>query len=188
MAYSNLTKLLHMTSTVTIERAKFQNPPLLNLLLKLSVTFKVLYISPPTSVKIQSTFSKGQQAGESYQTELENYKQELKLLNSDEDPEWMENYLEEALQIPYDAWGPIGYISNEITPPVANAKTKRKFSDIMSSNTRYSQGGTFLPSDQSAEADEVQDATEDEDEDDEDYDEENDEENDQPPLSRRRLD
>ena len=178
-----------MTSTRTIERAEFQNPPLLNLLLKLSVAFKVLYIPPPKSDKIGPPAKKAQRAGESYQTELENYNEELKFMNSDEDPEWMENYFEEALQIPYDAWGPIGYISNEIAPPVANAKTKRKFSDMISSNTRYSQGGTFLPSDQSADDEDDEDAAEDEDEDDdEDYDEENDEENDQPPLSRRRFD
>ena len=175
-----------------LEKAKFQNSPLLNLLLLISVTFKVLYISPPTSVKIQSTFNKAQQAGESFQTELENYKEELKLLNSDHDPKWMEVYFEKALEFRDVEWGPTGYISNKMTPPVANVQTKRKFSD-MSSNTRYSQGGTFLPSDQSAEEDEVQDATEDEDDEDdedydEDYDEENDKENDKPPTSRRRLD
>ena len=178
-----------MTSTRTIERAEFQNPPLLNLLLKLSVAFKVLYIPPPKSNKIGPPAKKAQRDGESYQTELENYNEELNFLNSDEDPEWMEIYFEEALQIPYDAWGPIGYISNETTPPVANAKTKRKFSDMKSSNTRiYSQSGTFLPSDQSAEDKDDEEGTEDEDEEDEDYDEENEEENDQPPLSRRRLD
>jgi hypothetical protein len=45
-----------MESTMMLEVAEFQDPPLLELLLKLSVTFKVLNISPPTSVKIQSTF------------------------------------------------------------------------------------------------------------------------------------
>ena len=175
---------------MSLERAEFQNPPLRELLLKLSVTFKVLYISPPMPVKIQSTlFKKVQQDGESYQTELEIHKEQLNLLSSDENPEWMEISFEEALQYSDDEWGPTGYISNEITPPVTNAKTKRKFSDMKSSNTRiYSQSGTFLPSDQSAEDKDDEDGTEGEDEDDEDYDEENDEENDQPPLSRRRLD
>ena len=175
-----------MTSTITLETVEIQNPPLLELLLKLCDTFKVLYISPPTSVKIQSTFRKTQR--ESYQTELENYKEELKLLNSDDNPNWMEVYFAEALEYPDDKWGPAGYISNEIKPPASSTQTKRKFSEV-SFNTRHSQGGTFSPSDQTAEEDEVQDATEDEDdEDDEDYDEENDEENDQPPMSRRRLD
>ena len=178
-----------MTSSQMVEKAEFQNSALLELLLKLSDTFKVLYISPPTSVKIQSTFKKAQRAGESYQTELEDYKEELKLLNSDDDPNWMEVYFKASLQFSENEWGPAGYISNQIIPPASSTKTKRKFSDMVSSNTRHSQGGTFLPSDQSAEEDEVQDATEDEDdEDDEDYDEENDEENDQPRTSRRRLD
>ena len=183
-----------MTSTVTLETVEIQNPPLLELLLKLSDTFKVLYISPSTSVRIKSTFKKAQRAGELYQTELEDYKEELELLNSDDDPDWMEVYFAEALQFSDNEWGPAGYISNQIIPPASSTKTKRKFSDMVSSNTRHSQGGTFLPSDQSAEEDEVQDATEDEDdEDDEDYDEENDdeendEENDQPCTSRRRLD
>ena len=41
-----------MSSTRTIERADFENLPLLNLLLKLSVAFKVLYIAPPRREKI----------------------------------------------------------------------------------------------------------------------------------------
>jgi hypothetical protein len=86
---------------------------------------------------------------------------------------------------------PTGYISNEITPPVTYARTKRKYTDMITSNLRFSDGGTFLPFDQSAGAVERQDATENEDEDDENHNEENggenDEENDQPPSSRRRF-
>jgi hypothetical protein len=84
----------------------------------------------------------------------------------------MEVYFEDALQFPDDGWGPTGYISNEMTPPFAIANT-----DMISSNIRYDQGGTFLLFDQSAEADEGQDATENEDE-----------EMDQLPSSRRRFD
>ena len=182
-----------MTSTVTLETVEIQNPPLLELLLKLSVAFKVLYIQPPKSNKIGPPAKLTQPAGESYQLELENYNEELRFLNSDKDSDWMEVYFKAALRFSDNEWGPAGYISNQIIPPASSTKTKRKFSDMVSSNTRHSQGGTFLPSDQSAEEDEVQDTTEDEDdEDDEDYDEENDEKNDeeydQPPASRRRLD
>ena len=51
-AYSNAYRDSHMSSTRTIERADFENLPLLNLLLKLSVAFKVLYIAPPRREKI----------------------------------------------------------------------------------------------------------------------------------------
>ena len=177
-----------MTSTITLETVEIQNPPLLELLLRLSVAFKVLYIQPPKSNKIGPPGKLAQRTGESYQKELEDYNEELKFLNSDEGSNWMEVYFKAALEYPDDEWGPAGYISNEIKLPASSTQTKRKFSEV-SFNTRHSQGGTFSPSDQTAEEDEVQDATEDEDdEDDEDYDEENDEENDQPPMSRRRLD
>ena len=64
-----------MTSTRTIERAKFRNAPLRELLLIIFLNFKVLYVSPPTPVKFESTLlaEMAQQAGESYQKELEIY-------------------------------------------------------------------------------------------------------------------
>ena len=78
--YSNASKDSHMTSTRTIERAKFQNPPLRELLLIISLHFKVLYVSPPTPVKFESALlaEMAQQAGESYQKELEIYNLNLK--------------------------------------------------------------------------------------------------------------
>ena len=124
-AYSNNSKSSHMKSTDMLEDIIFLNHPLRELLLRLSVAFKVLYISPPTSNKIVPPARKAQQAGESYQTELENYNEELRFLNSDDDPKWMEAYFEEALQYSDNEWGLTGYISNKMTPP----------------------GGTFLPSD-----------------------------------------
>ena len=184
-AYSNLSKVSHMTSSMTLETIEFQNPPLLDLLFNLSVAFKVLYIPPPRSKKAVPPGKTAQPAGESYQTELENYKEELRFLNSDEDSNWMEVYFKDALRFSDDEWGPTGYISNEMTSP--NVSTKRKFTDMISSNIRYNQGGTFLPSDQ---ADEDQDATMNEGEDYDDHEEnsgENDEENDEPPPFRRRF-
>ena len=46
-------------------------------------------------------------------------------LNSDDDSNWMEVSFE-ALEYLDNEWGPTGYISNEMTPPVA--MTKWKFS------------------------------------------------------------
>ena len=171
-----------MTSDMMLEIANFQNPPLLNLLLKLSVAFQVLYIPPPRPKKIGPPGRMAQPSGESYQTELENYKEELRFLNSDEGSNWMEIYFKDALRFSDDEWGPTGYILNEMTSP--NVSTKRKFTDMISSNIRYNQGGTFLPSDQ---ADEDQDATMNEGEDSGGNDEENEEENNEPPSSRRRF-
>jgi hypothetical protein len=150
-----------MTSTRTIERAEFQNPPLRELLLNLSYAFKVLYIPPPRRDKIGPPGRKAQQTGDSYETELENYKEELRFLNSDKDSNWMEVYFEEAIQFPVDECGPTGYVSNQMEPPPsAIANTKRKYTDMTSSNIRYNQGGIFLLADQSAEAEaEGQDVT-----------------------------
>ena len=138
-----------MTSTGTIESANFENLPLLNLLLKLSVAFKVLYIAPPRRGKIGPPGKIAKQTEESYQMELENYNEELKFLNSEKDSRWMEVYFEDAMQFSDDEWGPTGYVLKELELPSAN--TKRKYSDMTSSNLRYNQGGDFLP-EQSAEA------------------------------------
>ena len=175
-----------MKSTDMLEKAGFQNVPLRELLFLMSFHFKVLYISPPTPAKIQSTLlaKMTQRAGESYETTLENYQEDLNRLNSKENSDWMELSFDEALRFSDNEWGPIGYISNEMTPPVASDKIKRKYSDMASSNTRNSQGGTFSPFDQS----EDEDTAEYEDEEDEDYGERNDDEDYQPPSTRRRLD
>ena len=174
-----------MKSTDMLEKAGFQNIPLRELLFLLSFHFKVLYISPPTPAKIQSTLlaKMTQRAGESYETTLENYQEDLNRLNSEENSNWMEVSFDEALQFSDDKWGPIGYISNEMTPPVASAKIKRKFGEMSSSHTRNSQGGDFSPFDQS----EGEDTTGYED-DDEDYNEGDDGGDYQPPSTRRRLD
>ena len=167
-AYTNITKSLHMTSDMTVESAKFKNFPLLNLLLKLSYAFKVLYIAPPRRVKIGPPGKTTQQVGESYQTELANYEEELKFLNSDKGSNWMEVYFEDAIQFPDDEWGDTGFIFNEMANP--EALNKRKFTDMTTSALRSNQGGDFLPEPSvKAEADEVT------------------LEHDQPSSSRRRL-
>ena len=189
-AYSNAYRDSHMSSTRTIEKAKFQNPPLRELLLIISLHFKALYVSPPTPVKFESTLlaEMSQQAGESYQKELENYNKGLNRLNSKENSDWMEKSFEEALRFRDDKWGPTGYIQNEMEFPSAIA-TKRKYTDMTSSSLRYNQGGDFLP-EQSAETDEGQDVIMNEDVDYEDMYEssgETREENNQASSSRRRL-
>ena len=189
--YSNASKDSHMTSTRTIERAKFQNAPLRELLLIISLHFKVLYVSPPTPVKFENALlaEMAQQAGESYQKELENYNKSLNRLNSNENSDWMEKSFEEALRFRDDKWGPTGYIQNEMEFPSASIATKRKYTDMTSSSLRYNQGGDFLP-EQSAETDEGQDVIMNEDVDYEDMYEssgETREENNQASSSRRRL-
>ena len=182
--YSNASKDSHMTSTRTIERANFQNSPLLNLLLQLSVAFKVLYIAPPRREKIGPPGKMAKQTEESYQTELENYNEELKFLNSDEDSNWMEVYFEDALRFSNDEWGRTAFKLNEMEYP-AITNTKRKYTDMTSSNLRYNQGGDFLP-----EADEGQDVIMNEGEDYDDFYKssgETREENNQASSSRRRL-
>jgi serine/threonine protein kinase len=192
-AYSNFSKRSHMKSDDNIETAGFENRPLLRLLRKLSVAFKVLYIAAPDPDIIDPPAKNVQRTRESYQKELGNYNEELRFLSSDEDPNWMEVYFKQALDSSDDAWGPTEYQLNKITPPVATMNTKRKYTDMRSSDSRYyNQGGTFLSFDQNAEEDEGQDATENEGEDVEHYDEEhsdggeNDEENDQRRQTRRR--
>ena len=185
-AYSNLSKVVHMKSNMMLEEVDFQNLPLLELLFKLSAAFQVLYVSPPKSINIQNPPVK--KSKESYQSEPENLTEGLKFLKSDDDSNWMEVYFENALQFTDDEWGPTGYISNEITSSFATANnTKRKYTDMMTSNIRYNQGGTFY---QSSKEDEGQDIIMNESEDDEDYDDnggESVEKNDQPSSSRRRL-
>ena len=67
-------KSLHMKSIAILEEVGFQNPPLREQLL-LIFHFKVLYISPPTSIKYESLLlaEMVQQAGKSYEKELEIY-------------------------------------------------------------------------------------------------------------------
>ena len=78
--YSNAYKDTHMTSTRLIERAKFQILHLRELLLLISFHFRVLYISPLTSITMLAEMAR--QAGKSYQTELEKYQEGLNRLNS----------------------------------------------------------------------------------------------------------
>lgn len=68
--------------------------------------------------------------------ELEIYNEELKFLNSEKDSHWMEVYFEDAIQFPDDEWGPTGYILKELEFPSSVANTKRKYSDMTSSNLR----------------------------------------------------
>ena len=159
-----------MTSTRTISTVDFENPPLLDLLLKLSVAFKVLYIDPPNSNVISPPNRMAQRGGESYAKELEDYKEQLAFLNSDKDSNWMEIYFEDAIRFPGDRWGPTGYIFKEPELPESALHAKRKYTDMTTSALRYNQGGDFLPEPNvKAEADEVT------------------LKNDQPSSSRRRL-
>jgi hypothetical protein len=174
-----------------LEEVAFQNPPLRELLFKLSDTFKFLYIPPPRAINIQiAPLNRIQRAGESNQMELEAYNEVRKFLNSDEDSNWMEVYFKDAID---DEWGPAGYVSNEIELP--STSSKRKFSDMTSSKIRFNQGGTFTPSVPSSEVDESEDATMDEIEEYEEQDDESVEANDDddddddylPSSSRRRI-
>ena len=180
-----------MKSCSMLEDTKFQNPPLLNLLFKLSVAFKVLYIAPPRREKIGPPGKIAKQTEESYQMELENYNEELKFLNSEKDSRWMEVYFDDAMQLPDDEWGPTGYVLKELEFPSATANTKRKYSDMTSSNLRYNQGGDFLPEQSAeAEAEEDQDVIMNGGEDYDDFYESSGEiraENNQPSSSRRRF-
>ena len=176
-SYSNSNKLLHMQSTGMLDKAKFQNRPLRDLLLKISDNFSCLYIAPPRS-KPMSVKSAAKRQRQSDQTALQNYNDDLNFLNSDESSNWMEIEFGEALEHSADEWGPTGHILNEQTPPTAN-KTKRRYSDMTSSRLRYSQGANFLPSEQIVEEDEGENADENEDE--------GNAENDQPLRTRRRL-
>jgi len=132
--YSSITKSLHMTSTLMLEEAEFQNPPLRNLLLGFHVAFKVLYNPPPKLNKIGPPAKRAQRAEDSYKVELEIYEEELRFLNSDNDSNWMEVDFENALQSPVDEWGLTGYISNTTG---ANVNTKWKYTGMISSNIRY---------------------------------------------------
>ena len=169
--YSNSTKLLHMTSTTMLTEAKFQNPPLLKLLLDISVNFRSLYVIPSKSHSEELTRSRiktAQQVEDSYQRALENHEEDLKFLNSQEDSNWMEDSFQKALEYPDDEWGRADYIFNEKAPPV---NAKRLYRDMRSSNLGYSQGGTFPA--------EVSEGDEGEEDIEGDY---------QPPRTRRRLD
>ena len=64
--FSNCSKDSHMTSTRTIDTATFQSFPLRELLLKLSATFKVLYIDPPNTNIISPRNRKTQRTRELY--------------------------------------------------------------------------------------------------------------------------
>ena len=84
----------------------------------------------------------------------------------------MEDSFKSALGYSHDEWGFTGYILNEKTSPTFNPK--RTYSDMTTSMHRYSQGGTFLPSEQDGKNG--------------DGGEENDEDKVQPPRNRRRID
>ena len=156
-----------MSSTTIIEDAEFQNPPLRDLLLIIFHHFKALYIKPPTSLKIENTFlaDMAQQAGESYETKLENYNMGLKRLNSKENSNWMEKSFDEALRLRNDKWGPTGYIKNEMQSPPANPK--RKYSDMITSDLRVNQDGDFLLPSAKVEEEEEEEEDEEEEEEDE---------------------
>ena len=140
-SYSNSSKLSHMTSDVILLKAEFENPPLCDLLLKISANFRCLYIGPPTSKSMLSDSvaeDLAEQGGESYQKVLQIYKRELDFLNSDAKSNWMELKFEEALRRSADEWGPTSHILNQQTPPTAN-KTKRRYSDMSSRLLGYNQ-------------------------------------------------
>ena len=69
-----------MKSSAILEEVGFQNPHLRELSLLISFHFKVLYISPPTSIKYESLLlaEMVQQAGKSYEKEFEIYNGGLK--------------------------------------------------------------------------------------------------------------
>ena len=79
-AYAGYGKELHMISKQILKSVQFKNPPLLKLLLKISVKFSPLYISPPRLTGSEA--KKAQQAGDSYRTALQTYKEDLDFLNT----------------------------------------------------------------------------------------------------------
>ena len=109
-----------MTSTRIIEKAKFQNPPLVELLLDISVNLRPLYVTPSASNKrlTKSQINKGQRVEESYQQALEIHKEDLDFLNSKENSNWMEDAFQKALEKTTDEWGRTDYVLNKKALPV----------------------------------------------------------------------
>jgi hypothetical protein len=181
--YSNSTKISHMTSTTLLERAKFENAPLLDLLLEISVNFRPLYVTPsPSNKKLtKSQINKAQRMQESYQQALETHKDDLNFLNNPKYSNWMEVSFNDAIECSNDEWGPADKVFKEMAPPVFDPRAKRLYSDMRSSNLGHSQGGTFPPDNAEVDVDEDAEVPE------EDESEEDIEEDHQPPRTRRRL-
>ena len=172
--YSSSNKDSHMTSTRTIERAKFQNAPLRKLLFTISRTFAPLYNSLPEDDGLPTILLATPSA-----ENVTHHEANIRRLNSREFSNWMELSFIRALEYPDDEWGRVDYILNEKAPPVLDPKAKRLYSDMRSSNLGYSQAGTFP-----AEVDVDEDAEVSEG----DKGEGNIEEDYQPPRTRRRVD
>ena len=115
MPYSNSRKDSHMTSTIIITRAKFQNRPLFKLLLDISVNLRPLYVTPSASGEklTKPQIKKAQWVEESYEQALEIHKEDLDFLNSQEFSNWMELRFIQALKCSDDEWGSTEYILNK---------------------------------------------------------------------------
>ena len=105
MPYSTFIKDSHMTSTISIARAKFQNPPLRKLLLIISMTFAPLYTSPPEDDGLATILLATPSAWN-----VENHEANIRILNSQEFSNWMELSFIQALKCSADEWGLTEYI------------------------------------------------------------------------------